>query len=94
LFSEEGFAMIQKFVPALRGVSHVEEVDVVGMLQEMMDHLVGDFAFEHVKLVGEGHLNRTTEPVGRFLVWLERTPEAQVALRSAFRRRAAGTAPR
>ena len=86
--------MIQKFVPALRGVSHVEEVDVVGMLQEMMDHLMVDFTFEHVKLVGEGHVNRTTEPVVRFLVWLERTPEAQVALRSAFQRLAAGTAPR
>jgi hypothetical protein len=94
LFSEEGFAMIQKIVPALRGVSHVEEVNVVGMLQEMMDHLVGDFDFERVKLVGEGHLNRTTEPVVRFLVWLERTPEAQVALRLAFRRLPAGTAPR
>ena len=86
--------MIQKIVPALRGVSHVEEVDVVGMLQEMMDHLVGDFAFEYVQLAGEGHINRTTEPVVRFLVWLERTPEAQVALRLAFRRRAAGTVPR
>ena len=86
--------MIQKIVPALRGVSRVEEVDVVGMLQEMKDHLVEDFEFEHVQLAGEGHINRTTEPVGRFLVWLERTPEAQDALRSAFRRLAARPAPR
>ena len=78
--------MVQQIVPALRGVSHVEEVDVVGMLQEMMDHLMVDFTFEHVKLVGEGHVNRTTEPVVRFLVWLERTPEAQVALRLALQR--------
>ena len=86
--------MIPQIVPAMRGVSRVEEVDVVGMLQEMRDHLVEDFAFEHVQLAGEGHINRTTEPVGRFLVWLERTPEAQVALRLAFRRLAARTMSR
>jgi hypothetical protein len=94
LFSDEGLPMIQKIVPALRGIPCAEEVDVVGMLQEMMDHLVGDFAFEHVQLAGEGHINRTTEPVVRFLVWLERTPEAQVALRLAFRRLAARTMSR
>jgi hypothetical protein len=93
LFSEEGYPMIQKILPALRGVSRVEEVDVVGMLHEMMDHLVGDFAFKQVQLAGEGHINRTTEPVLRFLIWLERTPEAQVALRLAFRRLKAGTVP-
>ena len=86
--------MIPKIVPALRGVSRVEEVDVVGMLQEMRDYLVGEFAFEHVQLAGEGHLNRTTEPVVRFLVWLESMPEAQVALRLALRRLAARTMPR
>ena len=47
----------------------------MGLLQEMMDRLVADFGFERVKLTGEAHLNRTTEPVVRFLVWLERTPQ-------------------
>jgi hypothetical protein len=59
---------------------------VVELLQEMRDHLVEDFAFGQVRMVGEAHLNRTTEPVDRFLLWLERTPEAQAALRLAFQR--------
>ena len=71
---------------AARGVSRVEQLDVVGLLHEMRDRLVADFGFEHVRLAGEGHLNRTTEQVVRFLVWLERTPEAQLALRLAFHR--------
>jgi hypothetical protein len=52
----------------------------------MIDRLVTDFAFDHVQLAGEAPINRTTEPVVRFLLWLERTPEAQDALRSAFQR--------
>jgi hypothetical protein len=76
----------QQIAPESRGVSFVEELEVVGLLQELMDRLVAEFGFERVKLAGEAHLNRTTEPVVRFLVWLERTPEAQVALRSAFQR--------
>jgi hypothetical protein len=76
----------KQIAPASRGVSRVEELEVVGLLQEMIDRLVTDFGFERVKMAGEAHLNRTTEPVVRFLVWLERTPEAQVALRSAFQR--------
>ena len=86
--------MSQPLVPAWRGASRVEELDVVGLLQEMLDRLVADFAFEHVPLAGKAHLNRTTEPVVRFLVWLERTPEAQDALRSAFQRLAARPTPR
>ena len=78
--------MNQQIALAARGVSRVEELDVVGLLHEMRDRLVADFAFEHVRLAGEGHLNRTTEPVVRFLVWLESMPEAQVALRLAFQR--------
>jgi hypothetical protein len=76
----------QQIPPASRGVSRVDELEVVGLLQEMIDRLVADFGFEHVKMAGEAHLNRTTEPVTRFLLWLERTPEAQVALRLAFQR--------
>ena len=86
--------MIQPIVPVWRGVSRVEELDVVGLLQEMLDRLVADFEFDPVPLAGKAHLNRTTEPVVRFLVWLERTPEAQDALRSAFRRLAARPTPR
>ena len=78
--------MIQKISPAVRGVSYVEGAEVVGLLHEMIDRLVADFGFEQVKLAGDAHLNRTTEPVVRFLVWLERTPEAQVALRLACQR--------
>ena len=78
--------MNQQIALASGGVSRVEQLDVVGLLQEMIDRLVTDFGFEHVRLAGEGHLNRTTEPVVRFLVWLEGTPEAQVALRLAFQR--------
>ena len=79
--------------PPSRRVSRVEGLDVVGLLQEMIDRLVADFGFERVSLAGNDHLNRTTEPVLRFLVWLERTPEAQDALRMAFRRLAPRTAP-
>ena len=86
--------MIQPIVPAWRGVSRVEELDVARLLQEMIDRLVTDFEFAQVQLVGNTHLNQTTEPVVRFLVWLERTPEAQDALRLAFRRLAATPTPR
>jgi hypothetical protein len=86
LFSEEGSPLDQQSAPAPRGVSRVEELEVVGLLREMRDRLVADFGFERVQMAGEAHLNRTTEPVVRFLVWLERTPEAQVALRSALQR--------
>ena len=78
--------MIQNSSPVLRGVSHVEGAEVVGLVQEMIDRLVADFGFEQDRLAGEAPINRTTEPVLRFLVWLERTPEAQVALRLAFQR--------
>jgi len=63
----------QQVAPASRGVSRVEKLEVVGLLQEMRDRLVADFGFERVQMAGEAHLNRTTEPVVRFLVWLERT---------------------
>jgi hypothetical protein len=85
-FSDEVFRMSQKISPAVRGVSHVEGAEAMGVVHEMLDHLVADFGFEQVKLAGDAHLNRTTEPVVRFLVWLERTPEAQVALRLACQR--------
>jgi hypothetical protein len=94
LFSEEGYPLDRQIAPATRGVPRVEELEVVGLLQEMLDRLIADFAFEYVKLAGKAHLNRTTESVFRFLVWLERTPEAQDALRLAFRRLAERPAPR
>jgi hypothetical protein len=77
--------MIESISPASRSVAHVAGSDVVGLLQEMMDRLVDDFAFGSVTMVGEAPINRTTEPVVRFLLWLERTPEAQAALRLALK---------
>jgi hypothetical protein len=86
LFTEESYPLNQRMAPASRGVSRVAELAVVGLLHEGIHRLVTDFGFEHVKLAGEARLNRTTEPVVRFLVWLARTPEAQVALRLALKR--------
>jgi hypothetical protein len=60
--------MIQQISAALRGLSRVEELDLVGLLNEMIDRLAADFEFEHVQLAGRAHLNRTTEPVLRFLL--------------------------
>ena len=82
--------MKKQTVLAWRGVSQIEGLDVVALLQEMRDRLGADFEFEHVKLEGKAPINRTTEPVVRFLLWLERTPEAQDALRSAFQRLVVG----
>ena len=78
--------MNQQIAPASRRVSRVEELEVVGLLQEMRDRLVADFGFGQVKLAGEAPINRTTEPVVRFLLWLKGTPEAQAALRLALQR--------
>jgi hypothetical protein len=86
LFSNEGFLITQKISPPVRGVSHVEGADMVGLLREMLARLVADFDFEQVKLAGEAHLNRTTEPVVRFLLWLEKTPEARTSSRLALKR--------
>lgn len=72
--------MTQKISPASRSVAHVAGSDVVGLLHEMRDRSVADFAFGPVKMAGEAPINRTTEPVVRFLLWLENTPEAQAAL--------------
>ena len=81
--------MIPKVLPLSRRGSAVEKSEVVGMLQEMKDRLVEDFGFAAANLAGEAHLNRTTEPLARFLLWLESTPEAQTALQLAFQRRGA-----
>jgi hypothetical protein len=78
--------MIPKVVPASCGVSPVEGADVTRMLREMRVFLVAKFGFGEVNLAGEDHINRTTEPLVRFLTWLERTPEAQSALRLALQR--------
>jgi hypothetical protein len=52
----------------------------------MIDILVANSGFGQVKMAGEAQINRTTEPVVRFLLWLKRTPEAQAALRLALQR--------
>jgi hypothetical protein len=64
----------------------VAELEVVGLLHERIDRLIADLGFAHVKRVDEAHLNWTTESMVRFLVWLERTPQAPVPLRLAFQR--------
>jgi hypothetical protein len=66
LFAEEGYPLNQQIAAAWRGVSHFEELELMGPLQEMMDLLVVDFGFEHVKMAVEAHVNRATEPVARF----------------------------
>jgi hypothetical protein len=53
LFSEEGYLLKQQIAPTSRGVSHVEELEVEGLLQETIDRLVADFGFAHVKMAGE-----------------------------------------
>jgi hypothetical protein len=78
--------MTKKISPASRGISPVEGSDVTGLLEEMIDLLVANSGFDHVKMAGEAPINRTTEPVVRFLLWLKRTPEAQAALRLALKR--------
>jgi hypothetical protein len=87
LFSEGGYPLNQQIAPASRGVSRVEESESVELLHEMIDRPVADFGFAHVKMAGEPHLSRTTEPVVHRLVRLQRTPKAQVALRVAFQQR-------
>ena len=72
--------------PATRDISPVEEPDVTGLLEEMIDLLVANSGFGQVKMAGEAPINRTTEPVVRFLLWLKRTPEAQAALQLALKR--------
>lgn len=78
--------MTKKRSLASRGISPVEGLDVTGLLEEMIDLLVSNSGFAQVKMAGEAQINRTTEPVVRFLLWLKGTPEAQAALRLAFQR--------
>jgi hypothetical protein len=77
--------MIRQISPASCGVS-VQALDAVQLLQEMKEHLIADFGFHDIKLAGDAHINRTTEPVVRFLAWLKETPEAQAALRLILQR--------
>jgi hypothetical protein len=78
--------MTKKLLHASRGISPIEGQDVTGLLEEMIDLLVANSGFGHVKMAGEAQVNRTTEPVVRFLLWLKGTPEAQAALRLALQR--------
>jgi hypothetical protein len=69
-----------------------EAVDVVGLLHEMKERLAADFGFRRINLAGVSHLNRSTEPVSLFLIWLENTPEAQTALEGLLAQWKAGCA--
>jgi hypothetical protein len=83
--------MVPQISPALCSVSAVEGLDVVQLLHEMKHHLIADFGFHDIKLAGDAHINRTTEPLVRFLAWLKETPEAQAALRLILQRVASKT---
>jgi hypothetical protein len=78
--------MSKKITRSVRVVSPVERSEVVELLEEMIDLLVTNSSFGQVKMAGEAQVNRTTEPVVRFLLWLRGTPEAQAALRLALQR--------
>jgi hypothetical protein len=52
------------------------------MLHELGNKLVLEHGFRPANLYGcSNHINRTTEPLERFLVWLQHTPEAGSVLR-------------
>ena len=48
--------MTKKISPASRGISPVEEPDVTGLLEEMIDLLVANSGFGQVKMAGDRFL--------------------------------------
>jgi hypothetical protein len=50
-------------------------------LTELGNRLVDDHKFQRSNLVGTTHENRTTEPIIKFLIWLNETPEAKLILK-------------
>jgi hypothetical protein len=50
-------------------------------LTELGNRLVDEHSFKRSNLVGTHHENRTTEPVLKFLIWLNETPEAKHILK-------------
>jgi hypothetical protein len=57
-------------------------LDLRQMLADLGNRLVHEYGFRAADLQGcSTHLNRTTEPLVRFLVWLQHTPEACYLLR-------------
>jgi len=57
-------------------------VNLWDMLHDLGSKLIFEHGFSPANLHGcSNHVNRTTEPLVRFLVWLQHTPEAVAVLR-------------
>jgi hypothetical protein len=57
-------------------------VDLRRLLDHLGNALIENYGFSPAELHGgSSYLNRTTEPLVRFLVWLQHTPEAGAILR-------------
>jgi hypothetical protein len=56
-----------------------ENMTLQQALTELGNRLVDDHRFQRSSLVGN-HENRTTEPILKFLIWLNETPEAKYIL--------------
>jgi len=57
-------------------------VNLWDMLHDLGSKLIFEHGFSPANLQGcSNHVNRTTEPLVRFLVWLQHTPEAVAVLR-------------
>jgi hypothetical protein len=58
-------------------------VSLLAMLHDLGEKLIQEHGFSPAALQGcSNHVNRTTEPLVRFLVWLHHTPEANSVLRA------------
>jgi hypothetical protein len=57
-------------------------MDLWGMLHDLGNRLIQTHGYSPPNLLGcSNHLNRTTEPLVHFLIWLQHTPEAVAVLR-------------
>jgi hypothetical protein len=58
-------------------------MNLLDMLHDLGNKLVLEHGFSPANLHGcSNHVNRTTEPLVRFLMWLHNTPEANSVLRA------------
>jgi hypothetical protein len=75
--------MNNSLAPSLTPLSRFQEeaehlpVNLRDLLHDLGNRLVLEHGFAPANLHGcSNHINRTTEPLVRFLVWLQQTPEA------------------
>jgi len=67
--------------PAANGIETKPAFNLRGILAELGHRLVEEHGFQPANLHGcSALLNHTLEPLVRFLVWLEHTPEANFVL--------------